>query len=109
MQAWVGVRAGVGSTAPHAVAGARRPVRTACMQHAPTRCAPPRAPPCRTNTQQVTLVVTDVEGSTELWEWDHNVMTLAQEVHDSVMRTLIGRWGRRRLLLHAARGGCRAA
>jgi hypothetical protein len=54
-------------------------------------------------------VVTDVEGSTELWEWDHNVMTLAQEVHDSVMRTLIGRWGRRRLLLHAARGGCRAA
>ena len=40
---------------------------------------------------QVTLVITDVEGSTELWEWDYAVMTLAQEVHDSVMRSLIGR------------------
>jgi hypothetical protein len=40
---------------------------------------------------QVTLVITDVEGSTELWEWDYGVMTLAQEVHDSVMRSLIGR------------------
>eukprot|EP00882_Tetradesmus_deserticola_P025269 GHRQ01027742.1.p1 GENE.GHRQ01027742.1~~GHRQ01027742.1.p1 ORF type:complete len:371 (+),score=135.61 GHRQ01027742.1:195-1307(+) len=41
--------------------------------------------------REVTLVVTDVEGSTELWEWDFGVMTLAQEVHDSVMRSLIGR------------------
>jgi class 3 adenylate cyclase len=41
--------------------------------------------------REVTLVVTDVEGSTELWEWDYAVMTLAQEVHDSVMRSLIGR------------------
>jgi class 3 adenylate cyclase len=41
---------------------------------------------------QVTLVITDVEGSTELWEWDYGVMTHAQEVHDSVMRSLIGRW-----------------
>lgn len=41
--------------------------------------------------RQVTLVITDVEGSTELWEWDYAVMTLAQEVHDSVMRSLIGR------------------
>lgn len=40
-------------------------------------------------------MVTDVEGSTELWEWDYGVMTLAQEVHDSVMRSLIGRWGPR--------------
>ena len=40
---------------------------------------------------QVTLVITDVEGSTELWEWDYGIMTLAQEVHDSVMRSLIGR------------------
>ena len=37
-------------------------------------------------------MITDVEGSTELWEWDYAVMTLAQEVHDSVMRSLIGRW-----------------
>ncbi|WIA17584.1 hypothetical protein OEZ85_014409 [Tetradesmus obliquus] len=42
--------------------------------------------------REVTLVVTDVEGSTELWEWDYAVMTLAQEVHDSVMRSLIGRY-----------------
>lgn len=41
--------------------------------------------------REVTLVVTDVESSTELWEWDLTVMTLAQEVHDSVMRSLIGR------------------
>jgi hypothetical protein len=41
--------------------------------------------------REVTLVVTDVEGSTELWEWDYSTMTLAQEIHDSVMRSLIAR------------------
>lgn len=41
--------------------------------------------------REVTLAITDVEGSTELWESLPSVMTQAQEVHDSVMRKLIGR------------------
>jgi hypothetical protein len=41
--------------------------------------------------REVTVVITDVEGSTELWEWDHGVMTVAQEIHDNVMRDLISR------------------
>jgi len=37
------------------------------------------------------VVITDVEGSTELWEWDHGLMTVAQEMHDNVMRDLISK------------------
>lgn len=33
------------------------------------------------------LVNTDVEGSTELWEWNREVMDLATKVHDRVMRS----------------------
>jgi hypothetical protein len=40
----------------------------------------------------VTIVITDVEGSTELWEWDGGVMDAAQEIHDSLMRDLISKW-----------------
>ena len=42
--------------------------------------------------REVTLVITDVEGSTELWEWDYGLMTIAQEMHDSIMRDLISRY-----------------
>lgn len=41
--------------------------------------------------REVTVVITDVEGSTELWEWDHGVMTVALEIHDNIMRDLISR------------------
>eukprot|EP00775_Hariotina_reticulata_P007075 gene7075-7288_t len=51
--------------------------------------------------REVTLVMTDVEGSTELWEWDLTVMTLAQEVHDSVMRSLIGSLAMQQAMLEA--------
>ena len=34
-----------------------------------------------------TLVCTDVEGSTELWEWDNTAMTEAQAIHDRIMRS----------------------
>lgn len=34
----------------------------------------------------VTLVSTDVEGSTELWEWDKAAMMEAIGIHDSLMR-----------------------
>ena len=35
----------------------------------------------------VTLVSTDVEGSTELWEWDRDAMDAATMVHDRAMRS----------------------
>jgi exonuclease 3'-5' domain-containing protein 2 len=34
-------------------------------------------------------VVTDVAGSTELWEWDAGVMDLALQLHDATLRTLL--------------------
>lgn len=37
--------------------------------------------------KQVTLVCTDVEGSTELWEWDKEAMDEAQAQHDRIMRS----------------------
>ena len=41
--------------------------------------------------REVAVAVTDVEGSTELWEWDREVMARALEVHDNVMREEISR------------------
>ena len=35
----------------------------------------------------VSLVSTDVEGSTELWEWDRDAMDAATKIHDRVMRS----------------------
>ncbi|DBB03723.1 TPA: hypothetical protein ACH3X3_011034 [Trebouxia sp. C0006] len=40
----------------------------------------------------ITLVSTDVEGSTELWEWDREVMDQAIDVHDHVIRTQLGKY-----------------
>ncbi|DBA80596.1 TPA: hypothetical protein ACH3X1_007856 [Trebouxia sp. C0004] len=40
----------------------------------------------------ITLVSTDVEGSTELWEWDREVMDQAIDVHDHVIRTQLGHY-----------------
>ena len=36
--------------------------------------------------QDVTLVLTDVQGSTELWEWDTEVAAEAFALHDRVLR-----------------------
>ena len=41
--------------------------------------------------REVAIAVTDVEGSTELWEWDRETMARALEVHDNVMREEISR------------------
>lgn len=35
----------------------------------------------------VTLVHTDVVGSTELWEWDSEAMDDAQGIHDQIIRS----------------------
>jgi class 3 adenylate cyclase len=37
----------------------------------------------------ITFVVTDVAGSTELWEWNAEVMDLALQLHDGTLRTLL--------------------
>lgn len=36
--------------------------------------------------QPLTLVATDVEGSTELWEWNRAAMMDAQTIHDRLIR-----------------------
>lgn len=38
-------------------------------------------------------VVTDVEGSTQLWEWDSVVMGAAVEQHNVVLRGLLDQYG----------------
>uniref|UniRef100_A0A7S0UVR3 Guanylate cyclase domain-containing protein n=1 Tax=Polytomella parva TaxID=51329 RepID=A0A7S0UVR3_9CHLO len=40
----------------------------------------------------VTLVMTDVEGSTELWEWDTGLMAEAIELHDRTIRAHMSAW-----------------
>ena len=40
----------------------------------------------------VTLVLTDVEGSTALWEWNHAATDEAINVHDHVMRSLLTKY-----------------
>ena len=50
----------------------------------------------RTNAgagQNATLVATDVEGSTALWEWNHVLMDQAIEIHDRVMRATLSKFG----------------
>jgi class 3 adenylate cyclase len=37
----------------------------------------------------VSFVVTDVAGSTELWEWDAAVMDQALQLHDDTLRALL--------------------
>ena len=39
----------------------------------------------------LTLVMTDVEGSTELWEWDRVVMMEAITLHDRIMRASLAK------------------
>ncbi|KAK9791166.1 hypothetical protein WJX73_003369 [Symbiochloris irregularis] len=34
-----------------------------------------------------TLVLTDIEGSTELWEWDSSAMMIASGLHDRILRS----------------------
>ncbi|KAL0031937.1 hypothetical protein WJX79_006910 [Trebouxia sp. C0005] len=41
----------------------------------------------------VTLVCTDVEGSTEMWEWDNKAMMEAISLHDRVMRMHLPKFG----------------
>lgn len=40
--------------------------------------------------QMMSLVATDVEGSTELWEWNNFVADNAMVVHDETMRSQLG-------------------
>ena len=39
-----------------------------------------------------TLVLTDIEGSTELWEWDASVMMEAQALHDRIIRSQLAQF-----------------
>jgi hypothetical protein len=40
----------------------------------------------------VTMVMTDVEGSTRLWEWDSGAMAAAIAMHDALLRRLLRRY-----------------
>ena len=40
-------------------------------------------------TGNVAIVVTDIEGSTLLWNWNGEVMFTSSEIHDNVMRNKI--------------------
>ena len=54
-----------------------------------TGCTPDNMLPCAGEGQPLTLVCTDVEGSTELWEWDTAAMLQAVAAHDRAMRGLM--------------------
>lgn len=41
----------------------------------------------------VTLIATDVQGSTELWEWNNKAMMEAINLHDRIMRSQITKFG----------------
>ncbi|KAG2502119.1 hypothetical protein HYH03_000611 [Edaphochlamys debaryana] len=54
-----------------------------------------RMPPGFSRRQRgcvVTLVLTDVEGSTELWEWDTDLMAAAIDLHDHTLRSQMSKW-----------------
>ena len=40
----------------------------------------------------VTMVMTDVQGSTRLWEWDSSAMAAAISMHDTLLRKLLRRY-----------------
>ena len=40
--------------------------------------------------QEMSLVATDVQGSTELWEWNNFVADSAMVTHDETMRNQLG-------------------
>ncbi|KAK9864064.1 hypothetical protein WJX84_001938, partial [Apatococcus fuscideae] len=43
--------------------------------------------------QEMSLVATDVQGSTELWEWNNFVADSAMVTHDETMRNQLGKFG----------------
>eukprot|EP00803_Ostreobium_quekettii_P009241 evm.model.scf_479.8 EVM.evm.TU.scf_479.8 scf_479:49921-55992(-) len=43
----------------------------------------------RNSPSEVSIVMTDVQGSTELWEWDDMTMDRALELHDTLMRSMM--------------------
>ena len=38
---------------------------------------------------EVTLVITDLQGSTELWEWNPQIMDIANDLHAQLARRLL--------------------
>ena len=42
--------------------------------------------------ESLVVVATDVEGSTELWEWDGDVMSAATDIHDKLLRRLLPKY-----------------
>ncbi|CAG9461611.1 unnamed protein product [Pedinophyceae sp. YPF-701] len=63
----------------------RKSVAAAVMDRR-KRAGPP------TGHREVTLVLTDVEDSTKLWEDMPEVMAAANAMHDAIMRRNLGRW-----------------
>eukprot|EP00899_Mesostigma_viride_P014345 jgi/Mesvir1/22911/Mv19429-RA.2 len=49
-----------------------------------------RGPPHK--GEPITAVITDIEGSTSLWEWDPVVMKKALAIHHNVLRTLLPKY-----------------
>ena len=64
------------------------------LLHTPTPhlCLAPHSTGVNSMSKQVTLVLTDVEGSTELWEWDTEVMSAAIDMHDRVLRSTMSKF-----------------
>lgn len=42
--------------------------------------------------QEITTVLTDVEGSTELWEWNTEIMAQSIDIHDRIMRSQLSKF-----------------
>lgn len=41
---------------------------------------------------EITLVITDLQGSTELWEWNPQVMDVANALHAQLARRLLKKY-----------------
>ncbi|KAG1674923.1 hypothetical protein FOA52_014716 [Chlamydomonas sp. UWO 241] len=66
--------------------------RSLRKKRAPPGTAAARSGQSGTCAKEVTLVLTDVEGSTELWEWDTEVTSVSIDVHDRLIRQFIAKF-----------------
>ena len=63
------------------------PSTPVARNHDASTVATSKGPVCAGQGQPLTLVLTDVEGSTELWEDGPEAMMEAQKLHDAILRS----------------------